>query len=100
MAFGAGGRRGVGGGWGLMCVQGNVTVNVHLSTLWWGKMQAIFLDRFPFKAAAPRGCKNRIGERRVMEGAGGRGDGGWRVGVGGVTPAPFQAVRQNVAGSA
>lgn len=26
-------------------------------------MQAIFLDRFPFKAGAPRGCKNRVRER-------------------------------------
>ena len=47
-----------------MCKRGNATVNVHLSTLQWGKMQAIFLDRFPFKAGAPRGCKNRVGERQ------------------------------------
>lgn len=84
-------------GWGdvgkpelLMCERGNATVNVHLSTLRRGKMQAIFLDRFPFKAGAPRGCKNRVGERRGRLGVE-----GWRV-----TPAPFQTVQQKLAGSA
>ena len=85
------GRRCGGGGELLMCKRGNATVNVHLSTLQWGKMQAIFLDRFPFKAGAPRGCKNRVGERQ----GGWRGGEGWRV-----TPAPFQTVQQKVAGSA
>lgn len=33
-------------------------------------MQAIFLDRFPFKAGVPRDCKNRVGERRGREGGG------------------------------
>lgn len=86
-------KRGWGGGGQpelLMCKRGNATVNVRLSTLWWGKMQAIFLDRFPFKAGAPRGCKNRVGRE-----AGRVGVDGWRV-----TPALFQTVQQKLPGSA
>lgn len=64
----------------LMCKRGNATVNVHLSTLWWGKMQAIFLDRFPFKAGA-EAVKIELG--RGGEG-GGVGAEGWRVEGGGL----------------
>lgn len=66
----------------LMCKRGNATVNVHLSTLWWGKMQAIFLDRFPFKAGA-EAVKIELGRVEGWELKGG----GWRV-----TPALFQTV--------
>lgn len=80
--WGGGGGRG-GGGYG--------TVSVRLSTLQWGKMQAIYLDRFPFKAGAPRGCKNRVrGSQGGVEGWKGRG----------ATPASFQTAQQKVSASA
>lgn len=73
----------VGGGYG--------TVSVRLSSLQWGKMQAIYLDRFPFKAGAPRGCKNRVrGTQGGVEGWKGRG----------ATPASFQTAQQKVSASA
>lgn len=55
-------------------------------------MQAIFLDRFPFKAGEPQEAVKialERGEGGVVEVE------GWRV-----TPAPFQTVQQKLAGSA